>query len=370
MLKKLTGTPVCAVLKRAVAVAHHPAQSAPRPSAAGRWLAGTFRNAFGQRNYKLYVPGSYLGQSIPLLVMLHGCTQDPDDFAAATRMNELADRDTFLVLYPEQPESAHDRRCWRWFEPEHQQRSRGEPAIIVGLTRRVMREYAVDPARVYVAGLSAGGAMAVVLGATYPDVFAAVGVHSGLPYKAGEGLLSAWLAMRLGAPSVGSTGAPVGSRTVPLIVFHGDADRTVSLANSRQLVAQWAGRYALADGPLAGSLAEPAFVRVGNVAGGYSYTQAVFGAADQTLIEQWTVHGLGHAWSGGSPAGSHADPLGPDASAELARFFEQHAMLRRRGRTRQLAPQPPGLTRWLARLAGLGAARVARFARPPRDRAA
>jgi poly(hydroxyalkanoate) depolymerase family esterase len=293
------------------------------------------------------VPRGYQGQQLPLLVMLHGCTQAPDDFAAATRMNDLAERDTFLALYPEQPETAHERRCWQWFQPEHQERSRGEPAILVGLTRRVMREYAVDPARVYVAGLSAGGAMAVVLGATYPELFAAVGVHSGLPYKAGEGPLSAWLAMRLGAPAVASRRASVGSRGVPLIVFHGDADRTVSLANASQLVAQWARRAGLPDGSPPARGVEPAFVRRGKVAGGHAYTQSVYRSGGQTLIERWTVHGLAHAWSGGSPTGSHTDPLGPDASAELVRFFDRHPLARQRLRD--------------------GAARLAQA---PRDRAA
>jgi poly(hydroxyalkanoate) depolymerase family esterase len=310
---------------------------------AGRTVAGTFRNASGQRPYKLYVPGGYQGQPLPLLVMLHGCTQGPDDFAAATRMNDLAERDTFLVLYPEQPETAQERRCWHWFEPEHQERSRGEPAIVAGLTRRVMREYAVDPTRVYVAGLSAGGAMA----ATYPELFAAVGAHSGLPYKAGEGPLSAWLAMRLGTPAVASARAPAGSRGVPLIVFHGDADRTVSLANASQLVAQWVRRYGLADGSLPARLVEPTFVRRGKVAGGHAYTQSVYRSGDQTLIEQWTVHGLAHAWSGGSPTGSYADSLGPDASAELVRFFHRHRLARQRHRPA-----------------------AARVARPPHDRAA
>jgi poly(hydroxyalkanoate) depolymerase family esterase len=332
VLTRLTSSPVSALLKRAGAVVHQPAWPAPRPASPGRWLAGSFRNAYGQRNYRLYVPGRYVGQAMPLLVMLHGCTQDPDDFAATTGMNDLADRCSFLVLYPEQSASAHERRCWQWFQPEHQARSQGEPAVIAGLTRRVMREYAVDPDRVYVAGLSAGGAMAVVLGVTYPELFAAVGVHSGLPYKAGEGLLSAWMAMRLGTPAVASMEVPAGSRAVPLIVFHGDADRTVSLANSNQLVAQWAHRYALCDGATAATIAQPMTVRDGVVPAGYAYSQALYGAGDQTLIEQWTVHGLGHAWSGGSPAASHADPLGPDASAEMARFFAQHPMLRRRAR--------------------------------------
>ena len=331
----------------------------------GEWVAGRFRNTYGQRAYRLYVPAGYAGQAVPLLVLLHGCTQDPEDFAAGTRMNQLADRDTFLVLYPEQPETAQRQRCWQWFEPEHQERSQGEPAIIAGLTRRIMRTYAVDPDRVYVAGLSAGGAMAVVLSTTYPDLYAAVGVHSGLAYKAGEGLLSAWVAMRIGAPSVDVVGGPVRSRAVPLIVFHGDLDRIVSLANARQLVAQWLRRHGLADGPAAtAQRLEPAFVRRGQVPGGHAYTTAVYRSADQTLIEQWTVHGLGHTWSGGSPAGSHVDPLGPDASAELVRFFTQHVKLRRRAAAHQLlAPQQRSPRRWIARIANMCAARLKRSAR-------
>ena len=319
----------------------HLVQPSP-PAPAGRTLAGAFRNAHGQRRYTLYVPGGYQRRPLPLLVMLHGCTQDPDDFAAATRMNDLAERDTFLVLYPEQAETAQARRCWQWFEPEHQQRGRGEPAILAGLTRRVLRDYAVDPARVYVAGLSAGGAMAVVLGATYPDLFAAVGVHSGLPYKAGEGPVSAWLAMRLGAPAMASGQAPAGARGVPLIVFHGDADRTVSLDNAGQLVAQWASRFGLGDRSPPARLVEPTFVRRRNVPGGHAYTQSVYRRGDRTVIEQWTVHGLAHAWSGGSPGGSYADPLGPDASAELVRFFGRHRLARPRQRAAAAGlPRPP-----------------------------
>jgi poly(hydroxyalkanoate) depolymerase family esterase len=286
-------------------------------------------------------------------------------------MNQLADRDTFLVLYPEQPESAQQGRCWHWFEPEHQARSQGEPAIIVGLTRRIMREYAVDAQRVYVAGLSAGGAMAVVLSVTYPELYAAVGVHSGLPYKAGEGLFSAWVAMRIGARRVELAGRRVRSRAVPLIVFHGDADRTVSAANARQLVAQWLRRPRVADEPPTPvERLEPAFVRRGQVPGGHAYTTAVYRSAERTLVEQWTVHGLGHAWSGGSPAGSHADPLGPDASAELVRFFAQHVVPRRRGAQRQLALQTGGPKRWLARITRMCAARLRRSAARQHHRAA
>jgi poly(hydroxyalkanoate) depolymerase family esterase len=335
--------------------------------AEGEWVSGSFRNAYGQRAYRLYVPAGFDGQPVPLLVLLHGCTQDPADFAAGTRMNQLADRDTFLVLYPEQPDTAQQRQCWQWFEPEHQERSQGEPAIIAGLTRRIMRNYAVDPDRVYVAGLSAGGAMAVVLSTTYPDLYAAVGVHSGLAYKAGEGLLSAWVAMRLGAPSVALIGRPVRSRSIPLIVFHGDLDRIVSLANARQLVTQWLRRHGIVDGPTAAAQRlEPAFVRRGQVPGGHAYTTAFYRSADQTLVEQWTVHGLGHTWSGGSPAGSHVDPLGPDASAELVRFFSQHVKQRRK----LLVPRRNSRSGWIARMADMCAGRLNRSAGLPHHRAA
>lgn len=295
------------------------------------------------------MPRGYSGQPVALLVLLHGCTQGPDDFAAGTRMNQLADRDTFLVLYPEQPETANERRCWHWFEPEHQERSNGEPAILAALTQSVMRAYAVDPDRVYVAGHSAGGAMAVVLGTTYPELYAAVGVHSGLPYKAGEGLLSAWLAMQVGTPLAEWRATPVGSRPVPLIVFHGDDDRTVSLANARQLVAQWSRWHGDAVGPPApGWGLEPILVRRGVAAGGHRYTHSIYHTGNQTRIEQWIVHGLGHAWSGGSPAGSHTDPLGPDASAELVRFFNQNPMLRQLPTKRQATLRPTGLRGWFA----------------------
>ena len=317
----------------------------PRPGpVAGRWLDGEFRNAHGRRRYRLYVPIGYAGRPVPLVVLLHGCTQTAPDFAAATHMQALADRDTFLVLYPEQAQAVHARRCWQWFDPKHQQRGRGEPSILAGLTRRVMREYGVDAHRVYVAGLSAGGAMAAVLASTYPDVFAAVGVHSGLPYRAGDGLLSAWLAMHLGA-----TPQPDTSRPIPLIVFHGDADQTVSLANAKQLVAQWAARYGFAS--------EPNLIRRRLAAEGYAYTQSVYDpdSDGRTFIEQWVVHGLGHAWSGGSHDGGHADPLGPDASAEMVRFFSQHAA---QSKSNQSLPSVRGSTPGRYRRLALAAPRA------------
>lgn len=295
-----------------------PAQTEDRAPEGAQFLAETFSSDAGSRGYKLYIPSTYRGEAVPLVVMLHGCTQSPDDFAAGTRMNALAEERACLIVYPSQTQSANPQRCWNWFNPRDQRRDQGEPALIAGITRQVMRDYAVDPRRVYVAGLSAGGAAAAIMAQAYPDLYAAVGVHSGLACRAAHDVPSAFAAMRQGAPasqSSGRAGAAGGNQLiVPTIVFHADRDGTVHPRNADQVIAQAGGVGAL--------MTE---VQRGEVPGGHRYSRTIHvNSAGEPVLEQWLVHGGGHAWSGGSAAGTYTDPRGPDASREMLRFFLDH----------------------------------------------
>lgn len=297
----------------------------PDQARPGQFVSRSFTNHAGTRAYKLYIPSSYSahsGDPAAVVVMLHGCTQSPDDFAAGTRMNALAEQRGFLVVYPAQSANANGSKCWNWFRTEDQDRDRGEPALIAGITREVVASHHVDERRVFVAGLSSGAAMAVILGATYPDIYAAVGAHSGLPYGAAHDMPSAFGAMKrstgLAGMSAGTGGGAQRAarvRGVPTIVFHGDRDHTVHAQNGAEIVEQAIRGHA--DAPRL-----QASTRRGAAAGGRQYTHTVYAdTANQPVVEQWVLHGAGHAWSGGSPQGSFTDMGGPDASAEMIRFF-------------------------------------------------
>ncbi|MCJ2136329.1 PHB depolymerase family esterase [Methylobacterium sp. J-026] len=292
----------------------HPAGSggspAPVPPGA-RFEERVFTGAAGSRRYKVYVPSGHAGQALPLVVMLHGCTQNPDDFAAGTQMNALAEAQGFLVAYPEQSQAANMQRCWNWYAAGDQARAGGEPELIAGIARAVLAEFSGDPTKVYAAGLSAGGAAAAILAATYPDLFAAVGVHSGLACGAARDMPTAFAAMK---GKAGVTGR--NSQAVPTIVFHGDGDRTVHPANGDQVIAQAGAAPGLAE-----------TVSRGTSPGGIAYTCTTRSDADgRPVQEYWVLHGVGHAWSGGSPAGSYTEPRGPDASGAMVRFFLSHTL--------------------------------------------
>ncbi len=293
-----------------------PGEGPARPPAGDRTLvpgsftSHRFKGPAGSRTYKLYVPTTVTPRPLPLIVMLHGCKQNPDDFAAGTRMNDLAERHGFLVAYPAQSRNANGSNCWNWFQPTDQQRDQGEPSIIAGIVADVMTLRPIDPARVFVAGLSAGAAMAVILGATYPDVFKAVGVHSGLALGAAHDVASAFGAMHGGAR--GRTLAANGSG-VPTIVFQGDQDATVVAANADAVIRQSVGAV---DGARTSARATP------GAPGTRAHTTTRYvDLQGQTQAEKWMIRGGAHAWSGGSANGSYTESDGPDASVEMVRFF-------------------------------------------------
>ena len=275
----------------------------------------TFQCAAGSRTYKIYIPASCAGRPRALIVMLHGCKQTPDDFATGTGMNALAEDHRLAVVYPAQTGSANAASCWNWFNPHDQRRDVGEPSIIAGITRKVADDFDISRAMTFVAGLSAGGAMAAVLGKTHPDVYAAIGVHSGLPYAAANDVLSAFAAMRGNQTSLprGEGAKACDGQFVRTIVFHGNADTTVHPSNGRA-VATAAERHAAGDRVEETSASHQ----------GRRFRRTVRRGADGTAeVETWMVDGAGHAWFGGNPAGSFTDPVGPDASAEMVRFFLQ-----------------------------------------------
>jgi poly(hydroxyalkanoate) depolymerase family esterase len=297
----------------------------------GRFVERSYTNQTGTRSYKLYTPSGYIGQEVPLVVMLHGCTQSPNDIAAGTQMNRLAEENIFLVAYPAQAQGANMNKCWNWFKTSDQQRGRGEPSLVAGITRQVIDEYNVADGRVYVVGMSAGGAMAAIMAEAYPDLYAAVGIHSGLAPGAAHDMPSAFAAMHQGGPAIPRRVVPIATptgesaRIVPAIVFHGDRDRTVHPRNADHLLEHYCPAKLTGSREEASGSTPRGTVRQGQVAGGHAYTRATYrDVGGRAIAERWTVHGLGHAWSGGSSSGSYTDPRGPDASAEMVRFFNEH----------------------------------------------
>ncbi|MBA3343276.1 MAG: PHB depolymerase family esterase [Gemmatimonadaceae bacterium] len=312
----------------------------------GSFAWGTYDGPEGSRRYKLYVPTRRDGtKGTRLIVMLHGCTQDPDDIARGTRMNELARRDGFLVLYPEQPASAQPLKCWTWYDKSHQQRGKGEPGIIAGMTQRVMRENEVDPNRVYLAGLSAGAAMGAILGATYPDIYRALALHSGIAYGLATDVSQALGAMRTPGGAADALGSTVTTamgdrkRVMSVLIVQGTVDASVNQANGPLLAAQWASANGLgtakAEAVKEGKPnKEPKTKQKRNEektglsakVGGppaYSVVRSVYSAANgPPMVDLWMIQGLGHAWSGGSKEGTFTDERGPDVSSAIVSFFK------------------------------------------------
>ena len=287
--------------------------ASPDLTADGTFTTRSFRCKEGLRDYKLFIPREHAAAPRGLVVMLHGCTQNPDDFAAGTRMNAVAARNGLIVAYPAQTRAHNASSCWNWFQTGDQHRDKGEPAVLAGIARELMAESGLMREQVFVAGLSAGGAMAVIMAETYPDVFAAVGVHSGLPYQSANNVMSALTAMRGRAVDQGHGGAHNENDRPAMrtIVFHGSADKTVHPSNAEGIANK--ASPSTSDGTTV--------VENGNT-NNRSFTRTVISDADgQVLVENWTIAGAGHAWSGGSRTGTFADPLGPDASAEMVRFF-------------------------------------------------
>lgn len=303
--------------------------------AQGGWISATAHAAGGSRNYKLWVPATLeKGKASPLVMMLHGCTHDAKDMAEISGMNEVAEVNRFLVAYPEQSRMANLMKCWNWFDPKHQARDAGEPSILAVVVDQVRSAHNIDPNRVYVVGVSAGGAMAAILAATYPDLFAAVAVVSGAEFKAATSVSEGLTAMERGGPDPVRQGqlafeamrsglARKEKRRMPVIVFHGTGDTRVSLVNAEQSIAQWSKT----NGCLAAEHSESGFVLTekiidGEVPQGYAYRKHMyFGADARLLMEKWVIQGLGHAWSGSPKPSKYGDTKGPNASAEIWRFF-------------------------------------------------
>ncbi|HEY3622815.1 MAG TPA: PHB depolymerase family esterase [Roseiarcus sp.] len=282
----------------------------PTPDFGERFLRRTYRGPAGSLNYRLYVPADHERRELALVLMLHGCLQDPEDFALGTRMNDLAEEFGLIVAYPHQPRRANPSGCWNWFDRRHQNRGSGEPAKLAGLAQALAKEFDIRRERIFAAGLSAGGAMAEILGAAYPDVFDAVGIHSGLPYKSAGDVPSAFAAMK-GTAAFDPAPPAASDRRSRKIIFHGLADGTVNPVNGERILDEVErGETSLTRSDLDWP-----------IEGGRVTRTALKDADGRPVAEQWLVEGGEHAWFGGDPRGSYTQAVGLDASRVMVRFF-------------------------------------------------
>jgi poly(hydroxyalkanoate) depolymerase family esterase len=347
-LRATGGSAVALLLASCAAAGHDATERIPTMHASsGEYREGEYRSEHGERRYRTYTPAPGDGDPVarPLVVMLHGCTQDADDFARGTRANAAAERAGALLLYPEQAPSAHPQSCWNWFDPAHQTRDRGEPALLAGMTRHVARELNADPERIFVAGISAGGSMAQILAATYPDLYRSLAVHSSPPFQSARDVATALAVLQHGVPDPARLPdlllAAMADRTrpMPILVIHGYDDPIVRRVNGEHVLRQWGGlasrlgettspTEARADGdaPASGCPELPGLTVHREEATGPGGTtpapflRCVYGG-EGVRLEYWLVPGLGHAWAGGSPAGTYTDPQGPDATSRIFEFF-------------------------------------------------
>lgn len=302
------------------------ALTATAPVAAGHWDFGLYGNFYGSREYQVWVPDGYTGaEPLPVVLILHGCANDPNLMAGLSRFNDLADSEGFIAVYPRQNVTANPTRCWNWSNPVHQSRGAGEPSILAGIVANVKSTYNVDAQRVYVTGISAGGAMTSILLACYSDVFAAGAVHAGPMYKAATTVSGSSYVMLFGSVYSPTThgnlawqcsGSP-SPRPLPVAVFHGSSDSAINPVNGTQVITQFLQTNDRADDGLdnnsVGSAATS--TTAGAVPGGRTYTVKDYTYGGRLLARHYLINGMGHAWSGGDPAFPFADAAGPDASA-------------------------------------------------------
>jgi poly(hydroxyalkanoate) depolymerase family esterase len=293
----------------------------------GRYFTGEFTNAAGTRPYTGYVPSGYKpGTEVPLIVAMHGCSQSADTLSDQTKLDNLAEAKTFIVVYPQQTSGANPMKCWNWFKPEHQQRGQGEPSIIAGVTQWVQQNYTVDAKRIYMQGFSAGGAMGNVMAATYPDLYAANGVGSGIEYNGGVAAMGGYIldAKKSGQAAYQAMGT--NARVVPTVIFHGAKDKIVPPSNADYLVQQWQTTNDLADdGLLNGSIPSAAVSTRTGISMGGQYTVSSYGdGRGKEIVQDWRILDMEHAWSGGCACTSYSYPHGPDATTAMYDFFMSH----------------------------------------------